>query len=64
MVALVVQHSGRVGYGFSVITGGGGHDAALQLFFCQLADLVQGAPQLEGAGDLHAFRLGVHLAAR
>ena len=54
---------GGVGHTLGVVAGGGG-DQTLGLFFLgQGADFIVGAPDLVGAGDLHIFRLDVHMVA-
>ena len=48
---------GGVGQPLGVVAGGGGDEAPALLLLRQGADLVVGAPDLIGPGDLHVFRL-------
>ena len=54
---------GRVGHALGVVAGGGGDEALLLLLLRQFADLIIGAADLVGAGDLQVFRLEIDLVS-
>ena len=54
----------RIGHTLGMVASRGGNHAALPLLLRQLADLVVGAPELEGPCMLHILRLQIDLAAR